>query len=631
MKSLWTSLAMTFCCASAGAQNYWSPDSTAYRYLSRGTNLEQWVASVGTRIEVDTADFRTAGGSIKWTIPPNTGGATLELRLIDLDLRDYVLYTTCKRNNYAGAIAAFLSTAPGRGFRLQEPVYVHQSGKHLPVDNWQQRGRTTSLSPYGGATQEELAHVRGLQFRVFKSEVEQVLWIDEIKYIRPRGPACVIHFNHYRDSADSLLTPWLLENGYRANLDFTYEYAEKELQENRNNAGIETRYIGLARIAELVQRYNWSTSHHGVFYKDLKKLPDEERQRLYALTPFQQSGFDAQWCFSIPSDEISPELYAELLGLHRFSSVRRQGDKRPNEMPIDEPQQLRFFRPTSAEAGPNLAGTPRTFAEMEAEALEAFSIKGLLILDFGAIVTRPSPAYRGSEVTLLNDAQRLIRAVDSLGFTFLTFKDLFAPDPNYHAGLSINHDYVTIPHNFWQVLQGSEYTFAVLQNDLVAQTDSLRITAMGAAQHGEARLDEDRRRIHYIPRVDFDGSERFYYVATNGVLSDTAWVFVNAIGSTVGALPDGYALHQNFPNPFYEATVFAYELAEPAFVELTLYNIVGQSVATLVKGHQPQGNFLTRFLGENLPAGVYFYQLELNGRAVARKKTLYLKSAAFTR
>lgn len=61
-----------FCCAAAHAQNYWSPDSTAYRYLSRGTNVEQWVASVGTRVERDTLAFRTAGGAIKWTIPANT-------------------------------------------------------------------------------------------------------------------------------------------------------------------------------------------------------------------------------------------------------------------------------------------------------------------------------------------------------------------------------------------------------------------------------------------------------------------------------------------------------------------------------------------------------------------------------
>ncbi len=628
MKTVYQIIAAILVCAVAQAQNYWSPDSTAYRYLSRGTNAEQWLASAGTHVEVDTADFRTAGGAIKWTIPANTGGATLELRLVDLDLRDYVLYATCKRNNYAGPINANLIVASGKGFRLQEPVYVHPSGKHPPVDYWQQRGRTIALAPFEGATRDELAHARSIQFRAYKAATEQILWIDEIKYLRPRGPACVIHFNHYRTSADSLLTPWLLANGYRANLDFTYEYAEQELSENRNNAGLWTRYVGLQRMAELVRQYGWSATHHGVFYKALTRLAQEERQRLYLLTPFQQAGFDAQWCFSIPSDEITPEIYVELFELKRFSAIRRQGDKRPNELPIDEPQQLRFFRPTSAAAGPNVSGTPRTLAQMKAEVRETFDLKGLLIFDFGAIVTAPSEAYTGSELTLLDEAQSLTRYADSLGFTFLTFQDLFAPDPNYRGALSINHDYGAIPHNFWQVLQGREYTFEVLRNDLAARADSLWIAAVGPAQHGEVRLDADRRRVHYAPRVDFDGSERFYYVATNGVLRDTAWVFVNATGSTAGPLPEGYALHQNFPNPFYESTVFAHELAAPAFVELLLYNLNGQVVATVVRGQQPKGNFLTKLVGEGLPAGVYFYQLRLSGRVVASKKTLHLKITA---
>lgn len=626
MKSLGRGLVITFFYAAAHAQNYWSPDSTAYHYLSRGTNPERWIASHGTRVEQDKNDFLSAGGSIKWTIPAGSRGAALELRLVDLDLRDRVIYTTSKRNNHANPILARLMVGPNKGFRLQEPVYVHDSGKHLPVNYWQQRGRYAALTPFGGATREDLAHVSSLQFRAFRSESEQVLWIDEIKYIKPRGPACIIHFNHYRNTADSLLTPWLIANGYRANIDFTYEFAEKELVEDRNNAGIETRYVGLSRIAELVQRHDWSTTDHGVFYKLLPKISSEERRRLYALAPFQQAGFEVQWCFSIPNDEITPELYGELLALQRFFTVRKQGDKRPNELPIDEPQQLRFFRPTSAAAGPNLAGTPRTFAQMTEELLETYESKGLLILDFGAIVTTPSASYTGSEVTLLRDAQGLIRSADSLGFTFLTFEDLLAPDPNYRAGLSINHDFPTIPHNFWQVLQGRAYDFSVLENDLYPHGDSLWIAEVGAAQHGEVRRSEDRRRLQYSPRVDFDGDERFYYVATNGVLADTAWVYVNATGSTVGALPEGYALYQNFPNPFYEATVFAYELDAPAQVELTLYNLTGQTVANIVNGPQPQGNFLTKYFPENLPSGVYFYQLKLDGRAVAVKKTLYLKS-----
>lgn len=601
------------------AQNHWTPDSTAYRYLSRGTNLEQWAASPGTRVEIDTTDFRTAGGSIKWIIPANTRGAKLDLRLIDLDLRDYVIYTTCKRNNAANTILAHLEVAPDKGFRLAEPVYVHDSGKHLPVNHWQQRGRTSRYSPFNGAQRNDLAHARNITFRAFEAEVEQVLWIDEIKYIRPRGPACIIHFNHYRDSADSLLTPWLIANGYRANLDFTYEFAEKEFAENRNNGGIWTRYVGLPRITELAKLYDWGTTHHGVFYKYLSSIPQQERMQVYALEPFQQAGFETQWCFSIPRDDITPEIYAELLALQRFAAIRRQGNRGPNELPLDEPQQLRFFRPTSASAGPNLGGTPRTLAQMLAKVDEVYRTKGLLIFDFGAIVNAPSPNYTDSEVTMLADAQALIKHADSLGFAFLLFKDLFAPDKDYQPTLSLNHDYAL-------AARGGQTLIPVLANDLAPRGDTLRVQQVSPPVHGQIQITADARSLLYTAASNFAGDERFYYLAGNNKSSDTAWVFVTVQESVQVeddvVSPLNFTLHQNHPNPFQTQTRLRFELERPSFVELAIYNLAGQRVAELIKENRSAGKHEVHFAGERLAAGIYFYRLKAGGEVATRKLVL---------
>ncbi len=614
---------LTLASLQAAAQNRWLPDSTAYRYLSRGTNLEQWQASTGTRVEMDTTSLRSAGGAIKWTIPAQMADATLELQLIDVDVRDCVLYTVCRRNNYPAPINTVLLTGYEKGFRLPDPVYVDQTGKHLPVDSWQQRGTTISLTPFGGARPADLAHARTLRFRASLAEVEQILWIDEIKTIAPRGPAAIIHFNHYRDSADSLLTPWLLEHGYRANLDFTYELAEKEAREKRGESGIATRYIGLARIAELARNYHWSTTHHGTFYKILPALSYEQRLQLYALAPFAQAGFAAQWCFSIPSDEISPALYAELMRLQRFFTIRRQGERRPNELPIDEPQQLRFFRPTSASAGPNVSGTPRTLAQMQAQVDEAFALQGLLVLDFGAIVTQPSPDYTGSEVTLLADAQSLIRYAHALGFTFITFEDLCAPDPNYRQRLSLNHDYAS--H------KPGALVIPVLQNDLFPAEDSLRVLAVGAPRYGEAIIATDRQSVRYSIATNAarenTQEDRFYYIAGTGALTDTAWVFIRPRKPTqVGEHepPVRYALTQGYPNPFRARMQIKYELPQPAFVELEVYNLAGQLVATLVRERKSAGLYQAEYRGTNSPAGIYFYQLKFEGRVVARNKLVRL-------
>jgi hypothetical protein len=113
------------------------------------------------------------------------------------------------------------------------------------------------------------------------------------------------------------------------NVDFTYAYAAEERQHDCNDAGVWTRYIGLPSIHELVNQYGWSTTHHGTAYRLLTSLAPDARMQVYDLSPFEQSGFTTQWCFSIPDDDVSPEIYAEIQALNRFSTVRRQGDKRP--------------------------------------------------------------------------------------------------------------------------------------------------------------------------------------------------------------------------------------------------------------------------------------------------------------
>lgn len=611
-------LMLALACHTAHAQNYWSPDSTAFRYLSRGDNLQQWQASLGTRVERDTSASAPARGAIKWTIPPQTADATLELSLVDIDLRGQVLYTVCRRNNNAAPITVTLFTGAEQGFRLHQPVYADQSGKHLPVTHWQQRGTTISWMPVGGAKPGDLAHTRFLRFRSAWAEVEQVVWIAEVKHTAPRGPAALIHFNHYRDSADSLLTPWLLAQGYRANIDFTYDMARNETQQLRGESGIWTRYLGLARIHELARNYEWSTTHHGTFYKILPTLPREERLQIYDLAPFQQAGFEAQWCFSIPSDEITPELYEELVALKRFPTIRRQGDRRPNELPLDEPQQLRFFRPTSASAGPNVTGTPRTLAQMKAEIDEAYAIKGLLIFDFGAIVTQPSPAYTGSEVTTLSDAKSIIQYADSLGFPFLTFADLLAPAPNYRQLLSINHDYV-------QHRPGALF-IPVLKNDLGPRGDSLRVVAVGAPRYGEAFITADQQSVRYSLASKTAQEDRFYYIASNGVMRDTAWVFVVVPKPSEveeSAPPATFVFAQSFPNPFQNSAQINYEMPQSAYVELEIYNLAGQRVATLVRARKLAGQHRAVFRAAHLPSGVYFYQLKLDGHVAARNKMVH--------
>ena len=94
--------------------------------------------------------------------------------------------------------------------------------------------------------------------------------------------------------------------------------------------------------------------------------------------------------------------------------------------------------------------------------------------------------------------------------------------------------------------------------------------------------------------------------------------------------PEAFALANNYPNPFNPATTIKYALPQAADVELTVYNVVGQVVRTLVAEHQSAGRYVvewdaTNDNGHSLSSGMYFYRLQAGGEFHEVKKMLLLK------
>ncbi len=92
-------------------------------------------------------------------------------------------------------------------------------------------------------------------------------------------------------------------------------------------------------------------------------------------------------------------------------------------------------------------------------------------------------------------------------------------------------------------------------------------------------------------------------------------------------LPHGVALHQNYPNPFNTGTVISYDLPTRSHVEVTIFNILGRTVTTLLSGLQPAGSHSVEWNGTDnhghvVSSGTYLYQITADDFVETRKMVL---------
>ena len=85
-----------------------------------------------------------------------------------------------------------------------------------------------------------------------------------------------------------------------------------------------------------------------------------------------------------------------------------------------------------------------------------------------------------------------------------------------------------------------------------------------------------------------------------------------------------YILEQNYPNPFNPTTVISYSIPTASFVSVKVFDVLGNTIATLVNEHQEVGSYKVSFNASALSNGVYFYKIH-SGGFTDIKKMLLLK------
>ena len=115
--------------------------------------------------------------------------------------------------------------------------------------------------------------------------------------------------------------------------------------------------------------------------------------------------------------------------------------------------------------------------------------------------------------------------------------------------------------------------------------------------------------------VDYDGNVEYHSLQLMGVSSSN--------------MPEQFILYPNYPNPFNPVTTIRYDLSKESFVELTIYDMLGNVVHNLVNANESPGYKsiqwnATNNQGEPVSAGVYLYKIQA-GDFVDTKKMILLK------
>lgn len=94
-----------------------------------------------------------------------------------------------------------------------------------------------------------------------------------------------------------------------------------------------------------------------------------------------------------------------------------------------------------------------------------------------------------------------------------------------------------------------------------------------------------------------------------------------AVGNN-NTIPERFSLEQNYPNPFNPVTQINYALATESFVKLTVFDILGKEIASIVNTKQPAGRYQVEFDGSNLATGMYIYKIEAGSFTDVKKMML---------
>ena len=209
------------------------------------------------------------------------------------------------------------------------------------------------------------------------------------------------------------------------------------------------------------------------------------------------------------------------------------------------------------------------------------------------------------------------------------------------AGSKTNDDWLISP----QITIGENYVLEFWAKSLTAGTGLERFrvgvsTTGGNVEDfiiisnelnaaGKDYVEAPTEWTKYSFDLDSYGTEEYIYCAINCVSDDALMFMVDDISvkSVISSIEDVVTpatteLYQNYPNPFNPSTTINFFNSVSGDVKLSVFNVKGELVSTLVNGQMSASQHSVNFNASNLNSGVYYYTLETPTKSITKKMIL---------
>jgi len=207
--------------------------------------------------------------------------------------------------------------------------------------------------------------------------------------------------------------------------------------------------------------------------------------------------------------------------------------------------------------------------------------------------------------------------------------DLKASFSSYGTWVDVSAPGVDIVSTYHNYSDPANDYFAVMSGTSMACPDVAGLAALVKSQYPSyGWLDIHNRIEATTDNIDALNPSYAGQLGTGRINACRAIGGTPAPKETYSApLPENFQLYQNYPNPFNPGTNISFYLGERSQVELTIYNLLGEKVKTVINSDLAAGSHSITWDGTNqsgstVASGIYFYKLTAGDKSLIKKMTL---------